>query len=671
MSGTSHDWLRDGKDPRVIAWLKEENARTENVMAETGNLRGPLFRELCGRIEESSRSAALPDGPFVYQSRIEAGEEYPRYFRRPRSGDGPWTLYFDSVAEAAGKAYFDLGFLDVSPDGSTLAYAVDTIGDESYTIAFRDLETGKDLPDRLQEASPEGEWDASGSVYFFLREDSTRRSNRIFRHPLGSDPDHDVCLYTEDDPAFHAGLYKSQDGQFLFAVSESSDTTELHTLPASNPAASFTRLFPRRPSIQYWAEHDQGHWLVRTNEDAPDFQLLRLPVEDPSPAKARVLSPPSPGVRLTDVLPLREHLVLLERVEGLDRIRILNKKDTSGYTLTMPDAVYDLQPSGNAEYDTPWLVCEYSSPIRPPMTVRYHLDTRHSEVLRQAVVPSGHDPAAYTAYRIHAAGHDGTRIPVTVCHRRDLPRDGSAPAYLHGYGAYGETVEAAFRRSWLSWLERGFVVAVAHVRGGGLLGEHWYQAGRLQLKENSFHDFIASAEGLVQEKLTSPGNICIEGGSAGGMLIGVALNRRPELFFAAVASVPFVDCLQSMLDPSLPLTTLEYGEWGDPRDPVVHDRLKGYAPCENVPPSAFPPVLATAALHDTRVSFHEAAKWVSLLRENQSASAPILLHTSLEEGHMGPTGRYEALKDTALEQAFLLQMYHMSREGAVMKSSTV
>lgn len=671
MSGTPHDWLRDGEDPRVLAWLKAENARTEAVMAETGNLRGSLYRELCSRIEETSRSAALPDGPFLYQSRVEAGEEYPRYFRRPRSGDGPWSLYFDAVAEAADTAYFDLGFLDVSPDGSTLAYAVDTVGDETYTIAFRDLNTGRDLPDRLREASPEGEWDASGSVYYYLREDATRRSNRIFRHRLGTAPESDPCLYTEDDPCFHAGLYKSQDGQFLFAVSESSDTTEIHTLPAPDPTAAFSLLFPRRPSIQYWVEHEEGQWLIRTNEGAPDFKLLSLPLGNPSPARARVLVPPRPGVRLTDVLPLREHRVLVEREEGLDRIRIENKRDHSGYTLAMPDAVYDLQPSGNAEYDTPWLVCEYSSPIRPPMTVRYHLDTRQSEVLREAVVPSGHDPSAYTAYRIHATAPDGTRVPVTVCHRHDLPRDRSAPAYLYGYGAYGETVEAGFRRSWLTWLERGFVVAVAHVRGGGLLGEHWYQDGKGPFKENSFQDFIAAAEGLVQENLTAPGQIAIEGGSAGGMLIGVALNRRPELFFAAVASVPFVDCLQSMLDPTLPLTTLEYGEWGDPRDPAVHDRIKAYAPCENVRPAAFPPVLATTALHDTRVSFFEAAKWVCLLRENQSASAPILLQASLDEGHMGPTGRYAALEDAALEQAFLLQMYHMSREGAVMKSSTV
>ena len=670
MSGTPHDWLRDGEDPRVLAWLKAENDCTEAVMAQTGNLREGLFQELRGRIEETNRSAALPDGPFLYQSRIEAGDDYPRYFRRPRSEDGSWMLYFDTVAEAAGSSYFDLGFLDLSPDGSILAYAIDTVGDEIYTIAFRDLQTGKDLPDRLQNTSPEGEWDASGLVYYFLREDATRRSNRIFRHCLGTDPENDLCLYTEDDPSFHAGIYKSQDGQFLFAVSESSDTTELHTLPASDPSAPFTLLFPRRPSIQSWVEHDQDHWLLRTNEEAPDFQLLRLPVDDPSLAQASVLVPPCPGVRLTDVLPLKDHLVLFERVEGLDRIRVRNKHDRSEYTLAMPDAVYDLQPSGNAEYDTPWLVCEYSSPIRPPRTVRYHLDTRQSEVLRQAAVPSGHDPAAYTAYRIHANAPDGTRVPVTVCHRHDLPRNRSAPAYLYGYGAYGETVEAGFQRSWLTWLERGFVVAVAHVRGGGLLGEDWYQAGKLQFKENSFHDFIAAAEGLVQENLTSSGNICIEGGSAGGMLIGVALNRRPELFFAALASVPFVDCLQSMLDPSLPLTTLEYGEWGDPREPAVHDRIRAWAPCENVRPKAFPPVLATAALHDTRVSFFEAAKWVSLLRENQSASAPILLHTSLDEGHMGPTGRYAALEDTAREQAFLLQMYHMSREGAVMKSST-
>lgn len=650
----SWHWLRERDNPEVIAHLEAENARTASVTAPGQPLVDELFGELVSRIEESNRSAAYPDGRYIYQSRIEKGENYRRYYRRKRAGEGDWELYFDANREAEGAAYFDLGFLDVSPDGTCLAYAIDREGDESFVLKFRNLATGKDLPDRIEAVSPEGEWDASGSVYFYLLEDETRRPHRIMRHRLGKPPAEAVEVYREDDDRFYAGLYKSQDQRYLFASSESKETTEVHYLRADNPEGAFTCLFPRKSFIQYWVEHQEGHWFVRTNENAPDFKLLRLPCGQLDLDKATVVVPPQQDTRLTDILPLRDYLLLFEQCEGLETVRIRNLRDSREHFIEMPDKVYDLSPAINAEYDTAFFDYAYSSPVRPSLTIRYNLETRESEILRQSVVPCGHDPARYTAYRIEATSHDGTRVPMTLVHRRDLPMDGSNRAYLYGYGAYGSTVEASFRTSWLTWLERGFVVAIAHVRGGGLLGEQWYQDGKLLKKENSFEDFIACAEALIDRGYTRTGRIAIEGGSAGGLLIGAVLNRRPDLFGAAVAAVPFVDVINTMSDPSLPLTTFEYEEWGNPADPEVLECMRAYSPYDTVRKNRYPAILVTAGLNDPRVPYWEAAKWVAKLRQHQTGSAPILLKTNLDSGHMGASGRYDSWKEVAFEQAFLL-----------------
>jgi oligopeptidase B len=647
-------WLRERDNPKVIAHLEAENAYTASVMAPVQPLVEQLSRELLSRIEESNRSAPYPDGRYIYQSRIEKGENYRRYYRRPRSGEGEWVLYLDANKEAQSTAYFDLGFLDVSPDGNTLAYAIDTTGDESYTLRFRDLESGKDLPQQIEAVSPDGEWDASGTVYYYLLEDEARRPFRIMRYRLGDDPASATEVYHEADVQFFAGLYKSQDQGYLFAYSESQETTEVHFLDAADTGGAFTRLFPRRPFVQYWVEHQDGHWLVRTNENAPDFQLLSLPVGQSDLAGAAVLVPPREGVRLTDVQPLRHHLLLFERTNGLDRVRARDLRDGNEHCIEMPDTVYDLSPAVNAEYDTVFFDFSYSSPIRPSLTVRYNLDTRSREIIRETSVPSGHDPADYTAYRVEALSHDGVHVPMTILHRRDLAMDGSNPAYMYGYGAYGSSVEAHFRTSWLTWLQRGFVVAIAHVRGGGLLGEHWYQEGKLHKKENTFEDFIACAETLISSGYTRERRIVIEGGSAGGLLIGAVLNRRPDLFKAAVASVPFVDVINTMFDPSLPLTTFEYEEWGNPSEKAVFETLMSYSPYDNVHHADYPALLVTAGFNDPRVPYWEAAKWVAKLRKHQTGSAPILLKTNLETGHMGASGRYDAWKETAFEQAFLL-----------------
>ena len=659
-------WIRDRHNPEVLEHLRKENAHTASVMAAVGDLPDRLYRELVGRIEENNCSAPYPEGDYIYQSRIEAGQNYRSYYRKPRLGDGDWTKYFDANREAAGQAYFDLGFLDVSPDGRTLAYAVDTKGEELYTLAFRDLESGKDLPGRIEEVSPDGEWDAAGKVYFFLKEDEVRRPFSIYRYLLGTDPEKAHQIYTETNPLFFAGLYKSQDTRFVFAFSESKETTEIHHLPSDSPMESFTLLFARRESIQYWVEHHEGRWLIRTNEEAPDFKLLSLAVDEIRLSEALVLVPPQDRIRLEDILPLKAFLVLFERSRGLDFIRIRDWQTGVDHLIEMADSVYDIQSGMNAEYSTECLDFTYSSPIRPAATLRYHLRTHEREVLRQNKVPSGHDPEAYTVYRLETASHDGVGVPMTVIHHRDLHLDGGNPAYLYGYGAYGSIVEPAFRSSWLTWLQRGFVVAIAHVRGGGILGEHWYQDGKFSKKANTFKDFIACAEALVEEGFTTPDQLAIEGGSAGGLLIGAALNLRPDLFKAAVARVPFVDVVNTMLDPDLPLTTYEYEEWGNPEEKSVFDNLMAYSPYDNVRNAAYPALFVTAAFNDPRVQYWEAVKWVAKLRKHHTGDAPILLKTNLDSGHMGASGRYEYLRETALQQAFLL--HHLGKDDPLSAS---
>jgi oligopeptidase B len=657
-------WMRERDNPKVLAHLEAENAYTEAVMQASGDLVETLYHELLGRIEESNRSAPYPEGPYLYQSRIEKGQDYRMYFRQPRSGGGEWELYFDANKEAEGTVHFDLGFLDISPDGTTLAYAVDTAGEESYLLKFRDLATGRDLPLELPEVSADGEWDAAGKAYYFIREDETRRPFRVYRIGLGDTPDQAVLVYEEPDPLFYAGIYKSQDGRFILASSASKETTEVGYLPSDSRAGSFKTLFPRRTGIQYWVEHQHGNWLVRTNEDAPDYRLLSLPAGKASLDAAEEIVPAREGVRLTEILPLRDYLLLFERSDGLDHIRVRALSAGEEHVIAMPESVYDLQAGINMEFDTELFQFNYSSPIRPSSTFRYNLATRESEKIRETRVPSGHDPERYTACRIKAVSHDGTSVPMTVIHARDLPLDGSRPAYLYGYGAYGSTVEADFRTSWLTWLQRGCTVAIAHVRGGGLLGEQWYRDGKLAKKENTFRDFIACAEALVGRNYTRPERLVMEGGSAGGLLVGAVLNRRPDLFRAVVAAVPFVDVINTMLDPSLPLTTFEYEEWGNPEEGEVFQTLMSYSPYDNVRQAAYPAILVTAGYNDPRVPYWEAAKWVAKLRKHQTASAPILLKTNLEAGHMGASARYGYWKEIAFEQAFLLwQLQSALRNG--------
>jgi oligopeptidase B len=597
---------------------------------------------------------------FLYQWRISKGQQHRTYYRKPLAAadELPWQLVIDGNAMAQGKPYFELDSIDVSPDGNWLAYTVDFSGDEIYELRFRDLRTGKDLPQRIFPVASGGEWTSDSAAYLYLVDDDARRTYQIYHYRLHADPASTQLVHQEDDPLFFTGLYKSQDGKWLFAYATSKETNEVW-LSAADDGTAFTPLLPRNEGIRNWPEHHNGNWLIHTNRGAPDFQLLSVRADSAEPidiARASVLIPPREGVRLRDILPLRDHLVLTERADGLDQFRIHVFATGEQWTIPFPEQVYALHEGMNAEFDTTVFDFTYSSPIRPQTVYRHDLTSRTNTVRDVSTVPSGHSPEAYTVYRIHATSADGTAVPMTIVHRKDAVMDGSRPAYLYGYGSYGETIEPAFIRSWLTWLQRDFTVAIAHVRGSGLLGEQWYQDGKLLNKPNSFDDFVACAEALIEHGYTSPQQLVIEGGSAGGLLVGAVLNMRPELFGAALAAVPFVDVLTTMFDTSLPLTTFEFEEWGDPRDPAFYQVIASYSPVDNVRALPYPAILATAGLNDPRVPYWEAAKWIAKLRLHSTSSQPLLLKTNLDSGHSGASGRYDYLRETAFEQAFLLHM---------------
>lgn len=645
-------WLRERENPDVLQHLEQENAYTDALMASTAALQASLYREILSRIDEDAISSAFPSGDFIYYTRRIQGQDYALHCRRPRSG-GEEDVYLNENILAQDKAYFELGLLEISPNGKLLAYAVDETGDEEFTLYFKDLTSGKTLPDVIPEVAGDGEWSADSQRFLYTTEDETRRADKIFLHQLGQPHSHDRELLHEPDIHFNLNLYSSQDNQFIFAYSESKQTTEVWFAPCDHPEIPFVSLLPRKTGVRYYAEHYQNEFLIRSNENAVDFKLLAIPVNDRKLSSAREIIPARTGIYLSEVLPLQKHWIIFEKTHGQQFIRVLKPDGSDDHLISMPDAVYYLSEGDNDEFATDILQIVYSSPIRPQITWNYNLTARQRQTIHEVKIPCGHNPEDYRTERQWATAGDGTKIPITLFYRKDSSGKPS-PTYLYGYGAYGETVYPSFNPLWLTWLERGFVVAIPHVRGGGFLGETWYEAGKFLNKRNSFDDFITCTQFLIKNHYSAPHQIIAEGGSAGGLLIGGVINLRPDLFCAIHAAVPFVDIVSTMLDESLPLTTFEYEEWGNPNQEDYFNYMLSYSPYDNVSPQNYPAILATAGINDPRVPYWEAAKWVAKLRQNQKGQSPVLLKTNLEAGHGGASGRYQALREIAFEQAFLL-----------------
>ncbi|WP_068825598.1 S9 family peptidase [Pseudomonas sp. BMS12] len=657
-------WLEQRDSDEVLAHLQAENAYLEAQLAEQAEMRETLFQEIKGRIRETDLSLPTPWGPWLYYQRTTAGDEYPRHYRCPRPADG--SLMVDESAEQllldpnalAGGGYLALGAFTVSPDHRLLGYSLDTAGDEIYRLFVKNLESGAvdELP--FEDCDGQMTWANDNQTLFFVTLDDTHRPHRLYRHKLGNSAA--ALVFEEADGRFFLSCYRSSSERQLILSLGSKTTSEAWVLDAATPQGEFSCLAPRQEDHEYDVDHGlldgQWTWFIRSNQAGINFALYVADEAQQSREHWRELIGHDPQRMLEGVTLNQEAFVLSLRQGGLPIIEV-HPRGLPPYPVQLPDAAYSLYVQDSLEFHSPAIRLRYEALGRPAQVRQLDLATGEQQVLKQTPVEGPFDPDAYESRRLWATAADGTQVPISLVARKDVLSAGApAPLYLYGYGAYGESLDPWFSHARLSLLERGFVFAIAHVRGGGELGEAWYRAGKLEHKQNTFDDFIACAEQLISEGLTTPAQLAISGGSAGGLLIGAVLNQRPQLFAAAIAEVPFVDVLNTMQNPDLPLTVTEYDEWGDPKQPEVYERIKAYAPYENVRTQAYPAILAVAGYNDSRVQYWEAAKWVARLRELKSDDNLLLLKTDLGAGHGGMSGRYQALKDVALEYAFLFKV---------------
>lgn len=655
-------WLENRDAEDVLAYLRAENAYLEEQLADQAELRETLFQEIKSRIRETDLSLPSPWGPWLYYQRTTAGDEYPRHYRCPRPLDGSLTV--DESAEQllldpnelAGGGFLSLGAFSISQDHSKLAYSLDREGDEIYRLYVKDLASGAITELPFDNCDGSMTWANDSQTLFYGELDETHRPHRIYRHRLGETGSSEV--YHDPDGRFFVHCYRASSDRQLVILSHSKTTSEAWVLSADQPEGSWTCLAPRREDHEYFPDHGlyegQWRWLIRSNQAGINFALYHASEAEPGREHWQELVPHDDAVMLEDVSLNAEVITLTLRESGLPVIEV-RPQGVQPYRLQLPDAAYSLHVQNSLEFTSTVIRLRYEALNRPAQIRQLTLADGTQEVLKETPVEGPFDADAYESRRIWATAQDGTQIPISLVGRRDSFGK-PAPLYLYGYGAYGHSLDPWFSHARLSLLDRGFIFAIAHVRGGGDLGEAWYRAGKLEHKPNTFSDFIACAEQLLADGYTTSPRLAISGGSAGGLLIGAVLNLRPELFGAAIAEVPFVDVLNTMLNADLPLTVTEYDEWGDPNQPEVHERIKAYAPYENIRAQAYPALLAVAGYNDSRVQYWEAAKWVAKLRAMRTDDNLLLLKTEFGAGHGGMSGRYQALKDVALEYAFVLKV---------------
>lgn len=661
------NWREVLRDPGTLPeeirrHLDAENAYCNVQMASTKALQRELVKEMRGRIKEDDSSVPQPDGPWLYYSRYRKGGEHPLICRRPRPADGMKgkgreQIMLDADALAEGKDFFDLGDTAHSPDHRLLGWSADEAGSELYTIRVRDLASGEDRADRVGDTTGDIVWANDSQSFFYVALDAEHRPSQVKRHRLGTSPDQDAVLHDEADAGMFVDIDQTQSGRFLLISVGDHETSEIRLVDLEKPDSAPMLVAQRKVGRQYEVEHHDEELLILTNEaGAEDFKIVSAPLSAPAPEGWRDLVPHKPGRLILDHLCLEGRLIRLEREDGLPRIVIRELADGAERSIAFDEEAYGLGIAPGYEFSTRTLRFIYASLARPAETYDYDLASGERTLLKRQEVPSGHDPAAYQVRRIFATAPDGEQVPVSILHRADLPLDGSAPCLLYGYGSYGSAMSASFRTRPLSLVDRGFVYAIAHVRGGTEKGRRWYLDGKRENKRNTFTDFIAAAKALGEAGFTAPGRIVAEGGSAGGMLMGAVANMAPELFAGIVAEVPFVDVLNTILDESLPLTPPEWPEWGDPiRDRQAFETIRSYSPYDNVAAQAYPPILAMAGLTDPRVTYWEPAKWVARLRATMTGGGPVLLHTNMDAGHAGSAGRFDSLKETALAYAFAIK----------------
>jgi oligopeptidase B len=646
-------WLRDRQDPEVTAYLEAENAHTAGVMSGLRELEEKLYLEVVGRVQETDYSAPVFHRGWWSYTRTVEGLDYEIYCRRHGQMEAPEQIILDGNELAKGHDYFELGYVERSPSENIVAYAVDLNGSELHELRFRDLTTGRDLDDVISGVYYGAAWSADSGTFFYVRPDTSMRPYQVWRHRLGTAVEGDVLVIQEDDERFELNVESSKSEAYVIITSASQVTSECRFVHSDQPESEAVIVEPRRTGVEYTIEHQGDRFLVLTNDGATNFRLMAAPASSPGRDSWIEVVPERPGVRLNFIDVHRRHAVLGQRSDGLQRLEVLNSATGALHVVVQPDTAYTAFPGSSPDYESNVMRFFYTSLNAPWSAVDYDMDTRDRTVVKEQPVRGGYRRDDYETERVWATSHDGVRVPISLVYRRDMKR-AKAPLLLYGYGAYEASSDPMFDSNRISLLDRGFVYAIAHVRGGGEMGRDWYESGRLLKKRNTFEDFIACAQQLVADGYTSPDRIAIRGRSAGGLLIGAVLNMRPDLFACAVAQVPFVDALTTMLDDKLPLTVNEYDEWGDPRQADYYSYIKSYSPYDNVHEAEYPSLLVMGGLNDPRVSYWEPAKWVAKLRTMDRSPRPVLLKTEMGSGHMGPSGRYESWREEAFVMAFVI-----------------
>lgn len=650
-------WLEERENQAVIEYLKEENAYTEEFFKTFGSAEEDLYQELKARVIETDMSVPTQIGQYVYYMRTEEGRSYPFYCRKKiisKNEEGKEEIILDQNLLAHKKTYCDVGIVRISPNQNLLAFSVDYTGAEVYDLYIKNLATGELLPDVLFSIDGSAEWSEDGHYLFYTTYSESLRPYRLWRHQLGTPMSDDVLVYEEKNEELNIAIGKTRDHEFLtLCFYGSTDTVAVWVLSAHTPEKDFIGVCPFRGNVEYDLEHGSGYFYVRTNKDAIDFSLVRFPDREVFSEKAEVLIPPRAGVYLEGVDVFEKYIVLYEKEAGNERVVVREIDRGEEYSIPLPEVTGSLSPHGNPEFKTTVLRFSYTSFTSPTQVVDYDMSTRTWTTRKEESVP-GYNRHLYRSERVYAPSSDGKSIPISLVYRADLRKDTPQPLFLCGYGAYGDGLSSYFSRNRLSLLDRGVIVALAHVRGGDELGRSWYFEGKGMQKKNSFNDFILCAEYLFQEGYSEKSKLVVSGASAGGLLVGAVIAKRPDICVGAVLDVPFVDVLNTMENPALPLTTIEYTEWGNPNNREVYEYMKSYAPYENIKNAVYPAIFTLASFSDRRVPYWEGAKWTARLREYNTGNAPILLKTELEAGHAGPSDRYAALRETAGQYLFIL-----------------
>lgn len=649
-------WLNERENPEVINYLKAENAYTEAILKPTEELQEKLFNEMKARIKETDQSVPYEKNGYFYYTRYEEGKEYPIYCRKKGSLESEEEILLNVNEMAEGYEYYRVSGLSISPDNKLLAFGVDTVSRRKYTIHIKNLETKETLDDAIPVTTGYAVWANDNKTLFYTQKDEqTLRSDKIYRHELGALADNDKLIYEEKDETFVTNVWKTKSDQYLIIGSYSTMSDEYRFLDANNPQGEFKIVQSRVRGLEYSIAHFGDYFYIRTNLDAKNFKLMRTPVNKTEKENWEDVIAHRDDVFLEGMELFKEFLVIEEREQGLTKIRIMNWKSKEEHYIDFDEEVYMAYISTNPNFDSELLRFGYTSMTTPNSTYDYNMKTQEKELKKQQEVLGDFDPANYETKRLWATADDGKKIPMSIVYRKGIELDGNNPTLLYAYGSYGATMDPYFSSVRLSLLDRGFVYVLAHVRGGQYLGREWYEDGKLLKKKNTFTDFNDCAEYLIESNYTNPDKLFSMGGSAGGLLMGAIVNMQPELYKGVIAAVPFVDVVTTMLDESIPLTTGEFDEWGNPKEKEYYDYMLSYSPYDQVKAQDYPAMLVTTGLHDSQVQYWEPAKWVAKLREMKTDDHILLLHTNMDVGHGGASGRFEALKEYALEYAFMFQ----------------